>query len=333
MTDFFDRLELQLETAAAGRPTAQRWRGRPTPGIVLVAVSSLLVLAIAVALMVVLHRGGRTAPAATSPSPQSYVNQAIATVARRDPACNDDLVEEQASQGAPPAFVSMLSVLRRPQTARDLAYPPAMRSLMMRAPRPRTLIDTAENWGTVYINAIRRLPDAGGEATYLVPLLHGVRTSAPRRCVEAQGKALSKLLPRPATPFGQSIVDAATTTFRAERRVIHPIEVLALMQIPLHPEHLPLGGFVGGSGTCCGYASRLRSGQGPEIGWPGYLAIVVPDGVTSVSVTWPAVLRHAQITHSARAIENVAIVRKPIPDYAPPQSIVWHRGAGTSAIH
>jgi hypothetical protein len=317
MSDFFAELEAQLHTAA--RAEAARRRGR-APVLHLPQVRSGIralpilagvgvALAVAAIALVATHHGSSSGGPAGSPGPtpqeigyireasrQAHASGACAPNSRRGPATSD---------GTPSrVMLSTLSVLRRPATAAD------------RLPKAVTVGGDVVG---VYVRYVRLARVVDGVSYYLVPAQASSDTPAlSPHCVAAITTKLRHALPK--IP-----VDLRAPTLAFAHRLL-----------AADTAHPPIGGVVcliavgGGSngGSCGAWPAEIRadgmlSGLAPVAG-------IVPDGVASVTVRYPAANGHPARTVAAGVVGNVfaAPVRHFSAGHAGRPSMVWRDARG-----
>jgi hypothetical protein len=320
----------QLSAAAtrqADEAEPRRSRLPRLAGGALLAAATTTALVIAVAFTALLHRGASAG--APPPGPQSYIDRAIATVAAQDPACNDALVEGATSQGTPSGLVAQLAIMRRPATSADIPVrqPPSaaflnrLRKATNQRPGPQpsprrspahrpSLLENLERSGTVYIRYVRRARTAYGQVFYLVPQIHGVRIRPPERCLSEQRSALAGFLASAPPATRSSARRAAEATLTQEREVVHPQEVLELIDTE------PTGG---GGGSCCSSAAQLAAGDGVgftegggtgPVAGPSLMAFVVPDRAARIELDYSG-RAGGMITVHTLPVGNVVVVKQP----------------------
>lgn len=325
------QIRSQLSAAAARRADLADPRQSRLPrlaGGALLAAAAATALIIVVAFTALLHRGASGGAGTPPPGPQSYIDRAIAAVAAQDPACNDALVEGPTSQGTPPGLLAQLAIMRRPTTPADtpVRQPPSAAFLnrfreathqrpgthpsLRRAPAHRpSLLENLERSGTIYIRYVRRARTAYGHVFYLVPEIHGVRIRPPARCLAEQRTALAGSIASAPPAIRSSARRAAEATLAQEREVLHPQEVLEL--IDTEPS--------GGGGSCCSSAAQLAAGRGvgftegggtgPFAG-PNLLAFVVPDKAARVELDYSARSGRLIAVHTL-PVGNLVVVKQP----------------------
>ena len=257
-----------------------------------------------------LVRTARSATIATSAASQErgYVDAAIAEVASRDRGCNA-LVDGRESQGTPTTLLSILAVLRRP-AGRQHQY-------------RQSVLEFAQNAGTVYVNYLRPSKTADGQTYYVVPLITGGRARAPARCIAEQRRALQARLPQIPKSSQSSTLKLAAEIFTRERRVVHPQEVVELLQTA----RAVRGGGRSAASVCCSTASAIAAGHGAGATSGATLSFIVPDGVATVTLLANSSRRTAITT---RPVGNVVVVSVPLSiRTARTYKEIWRSANGT----
>lgn len=340
----FSELEDQLLDAIERRGSRAKRHG----SVLIVAASSAMVMALAAVAIVVLgHRqppsppGSPPAGAPSSPRTRTdsatggmqlmfalpkpadqrelrYATAALYAVAKQDPACSLVQAPNRAgaaiSQQAPSArMLSVLGVLRHPATARDRLPAPLDAS-----GRP-VLIGGAR---TVYIRYIRRVRVMYGVAYYIVP---GVFGSPPapaavlNRCYGEEMRTLRGRLANATRSFRAATLGYGATVYAETRSQLahqHLYEGVGELDWQLH-------GTGGGGG---GAASPATIAQQGMLGGSGNaLYGVVPSGVASVILKWPAGGRGGKASPqvlTTGVVNNMFVVRAP-GGTLPPPTMVW----------
>jgi hypothetical protein len=134
-----------------------------------------------------------------------------------------------------------------------------------------------------------------------------ISSQPPVRCTLAfEITATRTCLPR-AQP--QSYAGGVTLLFffvNGERRVVHPNEVLGLLQIA-RAVH---GAGRSAAGVCCATASAIAGGGGPGATDGAIFSFVVPDRVATVTL-WGASSHRKAVTITTRPVGNVVVVSVP----------------------
>jgi hypothetical protein len=344
----FDELEGQLLDAIERRGS----RRSPRAATFVVVGSSAVVLALAGFAIVLLGHGKSPspppsrAPAAASPrdtAPQSLggmevlfkfppgnqsemrsAGAALFGVERRDRVCAPVQPPNPAgatiSQGAPSAaLLSVLGVLRRPATRAD------------RLPAPlygtgRPLLFGEPN--KAYVRYIRRARVVNGVAYYLIPGVIG--TPAPteqvlNRCYAEEMQALRSRL-APATKSSRAATLAYGARVFADNRaaVARQRSFDGVVELDWS-----LRGRGGGGGGGAANAAAIEQ-QGMIGGGPGSaLYGVVPSGVATVTLEWPATAGAKPRTVTANVINNMFVVNAPSQDPATFQpKMIWRAANG-----
>ena len=363
MSQFFDDLEAQLHEAAHAqtkdhpsdtaptRPHQSRLRswGRAVPVALAVAVTAAVV---AVALTVhsnhTSHAPARSAaargsrPKVVPPVGGGIAVQAGATVggmqilgtlghlsaqqqhelskyvftaqlkASKAPVCQPPSVKPTVSDGSPsPGLLSMLGVLRRPATRSD----------QPRVPHVSAPLYPAGVQG-VYVRYVRRAQVKAGISYYVIPAARldaDAMFVAP--CRAKQVAVLRSELRR--VPAGER---ASTLTLQARW--------LALFaRAGQQGEGVCLMGFAaalaGGGGGACNTASEAEHGDLTESTGSTYSG-VVPDGVATVTVHYPARNGVAATTLTSGVVGNVFAIRIPglTLGGGPPPTVTWRSATG-----
>lgn len=300
MTSFFHDLEDQLRTAArehtsgTGAPSPQkpprpgRRRRRLASGARLVPVGLAVAVALAVlvgALVLLGHRGGQS-PAGPpahpangiaaliqhTPTGQLHRELALMGAATKkvlgSPACHvaETFTAHQIHGRPGQDLLSTLGVLRRPATAAD-----------------RLAADESSPAGpgmSVYAGATRRIARIGGNAYYIVPIRQDPAGGFPSaRCFALQKSALAQALPKAPAALREptQALQAAFIAYDSGLAAKPPVDGICLVTVQGH-----------GSGMECGDTSaEIRHGV-PPADDNGRFSAVVPDGVASVTLSFPA---------------------------------------------
>jgi hypothetical protein len=293
-------------------PPAPRWHGirsrarRALPALAVAAAVgvALGVVALAFSLRGPAHNGSRVQASSGAPDPRDagYINAALNSVRRRDPACDplplvtNHVVRSHAAPSA--ALLSILGVLRRPPTPAD------------QLPHSRPLENVAS---VVYVDYIRLAQVAYGTRWYLVPVEMPGR-AIPARCLREELAALRRERPRIPPKLWTGTVQLELRRFHRLRHsaYAHPYQSLFVFGFAAR------SGFGGGGGVI----STLERGQ--DLGTEGPLLHgLVPDGVATVTVYYGRA--HRLSAASARVINNLFIIRDG-GHFG--QEIVWRSASG-----
>jgi len=154
------------------------------------------------------------------------------------------LVQGGASRGTPTTLLPILAVLRRLAGPQD------------RLPEP--VLGFAQGGGDVYVNYLHRARVAYGQAYYVVPLIKGKPIAAPARCIAEQRRQLGSALRQIPKPLRGSTLSLAAHVFSGERRLLHPEEVVELLQTARNVR----GEGRSSASTCCATAAAIVAGRG-----------------------------------------------------------------------
>lgn len=331
MTSFFHDLEDQLRTAARertgaagapgdgpGRPPRHKPRRGPRGWLAGSARALPVAVAVAVTLIVLVgalvllgHRGGQSASA---PASGGAANAFAALIARTPPsrlsheyallgavsskvrlgACRQTLASRVAQanrvseiHGVPArALLSTLGVLRRPATAADRL--------------PESSLPMHGQGLSVYAGATRRAARIGQTSYYFVPVREDLAASLPSaRCLAMENAAMTRALPTfPAALRGDMrVLIAAFIAY--ERDLAAKPSVDAICQVAQQRN--------GGGMSCSDTADQIRHGLFPEAD-NGTFTGLVPDGVASVTLSFPAAAGGSARSVSAKVHGNVYAV-------------------------
>jgi hypothetical protein len=333
MTPFFDDLETQLRTAAherVGSPArmrvrhARRWLRSGVRGLpVAVAVATTIAIVV-VALLLVRHNTGGPAqtpgggPPSTLPnlsSPQArrelgYIQQATAAT-RRSPACRvRHFPRRSIIHGSPAkALLSILGVLRRPAMPADRLSPNESLGMPM----------------AVYAGATRRSLVAHGVSYYLIPARQDPSAGQPSAsCFAAQQAALGRALPTIPAALRAPTRALQARMIDYDRRLITqpPQDVICLATLAHNS-----------GGASCGETAAAIGRGVPSLQEDGNSHTVsglVPDGVASVTLRFPASAGHPAVSVTAPVSGNVFAARvtrtADVTRVAP--TIVWRSAQG-----
>jgi hypothetical protein len=310
----------QLDDAARRRATGG-WkrrlpsllRGGPRRGLVVVLVAVLGTGAAAYGASRLI--AGNTAP---------YINAALQTLARRDPACPGYSIPGSTSQGRPsPALLSILGVLRRPASPADAFPPPGVIRLNQRLGRPHRRSSAARlsHFGVeVYVRYVRRARTAFGAAYYVIPAGgQDFETPAPARCTAELEHDLPQM---PAALRGAAQTEIVAM-LAAQRRGDQPHPSVCVTAVRLTGRLAGAGGGYCGSGPAAIAAGRSL-GSTTTLGGTTTFMALVPDGVATVTLSFPG-----RATTTARVVGNVLVARSPPGAGArAPEKMVWRSAGG-----
>jgi hypothetical protein len=308
--DYFDRIERHL-TEAVDRQAREprrnrkledartRWRGS---SVVLATIAVAVVVAVAAVFISSVHSSHSPRTGAIGTSPGELCGVAGARRLSRRP---------------PQSLLSILGVLRRPQTGQDRVGQqlwerpvpaPARRSGIRRGVGigevltnngldPRTQV--AHSVGFVYSDYVRRARVLNGVSYYLIPIVAGVDLKHPEGCV-------------------------------------HPYVGLAFASN--RPGH-------GGSGSCCSNTPQILAGRGGGVISGGSNeasteSLVVPDKVASATLEFSSPPNQGDLggrssassttaTVTARPVGNVIVLTLPGGRYSErPKTTIWRSATG-----
>ena len=336
MSPFFDELETQLRSAAreaAGAPDAPRAarpRRRPRrwwpARIELVPVlASVVVVLVVGAALVLLGRGGhQPSPPPASPPPHtsllalvqktpqkqlrrefSYISAATKTVLNSTACAVPQQSQGSFIHGTPdPTLLSLVGVLRRPATPADRLS----RAILGGMPG-------------VYAGSARRAFSAGGETYYVA--VAGVDEAAsvpPARCFILQARALAAYLPK------------IPSALRDPTQALQAGYIGYIRSLVAHaPRDEVCLADVGRSdnGASCGFpATEIKDGVPPNDD-NGVFSGVVPDGVASITLTFPAARGRPARSLTGRVRNNVyAIPASSERDYPAQPGVTWRSADG-----
>lgn len=306
---------------AARRRGAGGWRRR-LPGVLRGGPRRGLVVVLAALLGTGAAAYGASRLIAGNTAP--YINAALQTLAKRDPACPGYSISGSTSQGTPsPALLSILGVLRRPARPADVFPPPGVIRLSQRPGRPHRLSSAARlsHFGVeVYVRYVRRARTAFDAAYYVIPAGgQGFETPAPARCTAE----LEHDLPRMPAALRGAAQAEIVAMLAAQRRGDQPHPSVCVTAVRL------TGRFAGGGGGYCGsspagIAAGRSLGSTTTLGGTTTFIGVVPDGVATVTLSFPG-----RATTTARVVGNVLVARSPAgAGSRAPEKIVWRSAGG-----
>jgi hypothetical protein len=205
------------------------------------------------------------------------------------------------------ALLSTLRVLRRPRTAND-------------APPPGALTG-----GNVYAGATRRALVAGGTTYYIVPERDDPAAELPSsRCLTLHTAALHRALPHIPKALRAQTVALQAAIIAVERGLVArgPQDIICVVT---HSRN------AGGS-TCGTTVAQIQHGIAPDDD-QGTFSAVVPDGVATVTLRFPAARGHAARSVTADVHGNVYAVRiageSPAGRQALSPVAIWRSAQGT----
>lgn len=274
-------------------------------------------------------------PTPLPPSLSHYLDRAGKALKSEDRACDGpvsyrSIAPRAASirSGLPPrSMLSAFSVLARPATKDDRR----MMALMKRHGR-----DRLAGYGGVYLSDIREAQYHYGGGYFLVPVADANGERTPVRCDREELMAVARA------------VAHATRAIRG-RVLRHTAALIAYQRYNQeHPEgiclaHLNDRGF--GGGGCGETANDLEQGIGGGItGGEGdkeggsIEAGIIPDGVATVTVQYPARRSHAGrrfrgFTTTAPVVNNVVVVNVPPGVDDAHRTVTWRAASGAVIPH
>jgi hypothetical protein len=341
MTSFFHDLEEQLRAAAhertGTRPTPvpapessrRHWRLSRGLRVVPVLVAVAVTLAVVVGALVLLgHRGGQppVAPASGGPgnafaalvekTPKAELRREFALIGAATrkvgnaPACAQRPNQGGVVRGAPgQALLATLGVLRRAATPADRLD---LRSLGLGGPGM-----------TIYADGARRGLIAGGSTYYIVPIHVAASAGYPSaRCFSLQAQALKQSLPTiPAKLRTPTLaLQAAFVDYDRRLSATPPEDGVCVVSRSGR----------GNSSECGETLSAIRRPLIPSDDGGAYRG-VVPDGVASVTLSFPATASHAATSVTGVVHNNLFVVRAAarIPSKLTAQpTVVWRNSDG-----
>jgi hypothetical protein len=308
---------------------------RGLPAILAVAVT----LGMAAAFVVFVH--ARHASTGTAVAwlrrEQRYITIARLQTERRDPACVPAAQPLLRIDGTPSrGLLSSLAALRAPgggpigAMADDLQHvgPPVPTGVYARYERLAR---------TVVLPATRSAPAASIKVYVVVAgNVTGVAW-VPSRCDAEQTAALRGELPQIPSALRTPTLQLAARTLAQRRSTVESAEGIAVVALSQDASGPGIDAY---SATTTHFERRGAISQaGSRSGTSTVLSGVVPDGVASVTLHFPARFAGAHpaapLSVTARAVENVYVVRVPrsfVPQAfggTPPDSITWRAANGT----
>lgn len=335
MSPFFDELESQLRSAAhgvAGAPDAPR-AGRPRRRLrfwparldLAPVLASVVVVLVVGAALVLLGRGGHhPSPPPASPPP----NAGLAALIQRTP--QKQLRREFAYISAATKSVLASSTCQVQQPTGGSFVPgtpdPKLRSLLGALRRPATAADRLNpgifvGMPDVYAGSVRRAFSAGGETYYLaVAGVDLAQSIPPAACFALQKRALARYLPKiPPALRGQT--QALQAGYIAYTRNV-------FAHAPRDQACLATTGRSDNGASCDMTAAEIKTGALPSDD-NGVFDGVVPDGVASVTLTFPAAHGRPARSVTGRVRGNVYAIRIGGEGEPPPQAgVTWRSAQG-----
>jgi hypothetical protein len=320
MSNFFDELEAQLHAAArarvagqhAGRPSRLRWL-RKGAGAVPILAAMALAVAITVVALTTLGHGHAAGPQGALGPPGPLQKQELRYIAdaakavRRTAVCrNRGPAVPAISHGSPSQMLlSTLGVLRQPATTADRL--------------PRSLQSGADTRG-IYVNYIRLARVKNGISYYVVPAAASfARLTLPESCYAALVAALRAELPRVPAPLRAPTLSLQAQLIARQRELAQQ-QAAGVICLEFSS--------ASGSGGSCG-ATPAQIAQTGMISTIGRISGVVPDGVTTVTIRYPASNGRAAQTVTTDVVSNVfatSIVRSTDRNLSP--TIIWRSAQG-----
>ena len=355
-----DQLERQLRASVAhnaGRRPAFRLRPRSwSRGVsaLIVAASTAVALGVGVFALVALHHGrppsSRPAPPATThhgsrlgppprdpgPIPRNVDDAAVAaawnTAWRKDPTCRPGPGARRAgvSYGRPSAaMLSTLPVLSRPATSAD-RLPASLYSGRRLGPWP---------WfqgGQIYLRYVRRVRVVDGSTYYLIPAAKLGRPplsqTAANRCYRLTAAALRTELPTVPAAERAATRRYGDAEFAVSR---YNLETSSVYQgVFLFSEHANGGGGSSQSLSSIRQGGPLGGGGGGNPPTPIVMDGIVPTGVATVTLTFPASRyvshRLPPLNATGDVVNDVFVI--PIPTLFQrgswPTTAIWRSASG-----
>jgi hypothetical protein len=346
MSRFFDELESQLRAAAEDRASASAGRrvgalGRRFPRIrgrrpawwpasidlAPVLATAVVILVVGAALVLLGRAGGHQSPPPASrpptpnaglagqleKTPQKQLRREFAYIAAAtkgvlgSPECQ---VQQPTGvslvHGTPDrTLLSLLAVLRRPATPADRVNP----SMFTGIP-------------DVYAGSARRAFSAGGETYYLaVSGFDEAATIPPERCFALQTRALAQYLPNipPALRAQTQALQAGYMAYDRRIATQGPRDGICIVDTGRSD-----------NGASCGTtAAEIKDGLPPN-DENGVFEGVVPDGVASVRLAFPASHGRPARSVTGPVMGNVYAIRVTGAGQAPPAepAVTWRSAQG-----
>jgi len=335
VSPFFDELESQLRSAAHGvaggpdAPRAGRRRRRPRfwPArldLAPVLASVVVVLVVGAALVLLGRAGHQSSPPPASPPPTAGLAALIEKTPQKQlrhefsyiSAATKRVLASSACQvqqptggsfvpGTPdPTLRALLGVLRRPATAADRL-------------NPGIFVDIPD----VYAGSVRRAFTAGGASYYLaVAGVDFAQSIPPAGCFALQERALADYLPK-IPPALRAQTQALQTGYIAYARNV-------FAHAPRDEVCLATTGRGDNGASCDLTAAQIKSGVPPSED-NGVFDGVVPDGVASVTLAFPAAHGRPARSITARVRGNVYAIRIIGEGRPPPEpGVTWRSAQG-----
>jgi hypothetical protein len=354
--DLLERLRTHTQTDRVARPTRprRRWRWRSPAGLIAPAVAVAGTIGVVVVIGLIGpssstrvpvghhdHHGGGGLGSIHASGPPAFphlsardrkviddVMKAQGATDRADPGCATTATvrapgaKPSLNTGTPSgALLSMLGVLRRPQTASD-QLPPRK---IWRGPhsKPHTYpYGTYPSADGIYDRYIRKARSRYGASYYVVPAANvNAIPPQPARCYREQRTALRQELPSIPRSLRATALALQPRYLSYERRraASYPgIDVVALNDS---------GNGDGSSGYSVG---EITSGHTLVSGAPSGVPVVyglAPDGVRTVTFVYDQGGHHQ--TFTVPVINNVFILHNPhqrLPDNGFPDKLIWRSG-------
>jgi hypothetical protein len=361
-----DQLERQLRASVAQNRTGRLsfrprvWSWSRGFSALVVAAGTAVALAVAVVALVALHRSrppsskpsvpltstghSRFGPRPSDPGPiPRNVDDAAVAAAwniawRRDPTCRPGAGRGPGagvSYGAPSAaMLSMLPILSRPATSAD-----RLPATLYFHDDGRLKVLLGGQGGDVYIRYVRRVRVDERRTFYLVPVANLGRLplspAAANRCYQLEVAALRAELPSvslaeraPTRRYGDA--EYALGRYNLETSTVYA-------GVALIYENTNGGGGGGGAQSLDSIqqGGQLGGGGGGKPPTPIVLDGIVPSGIATVTLTFPATRYHGHslpaLSATSKVIDNVFIT--PIPTLfergAWPNTAIWRSASGT----
>jgi hypothetical protein len=328
MSSFFDELEGQLHDAARTQARAGRiarlpgrWLGNLGQTVLIVVSVGITVGIAVIAGLVISHGhsapGGPAGGVSWPPTRQElrYLRAADRR-ARNSPACIHDRSQPRhelpaTTTGAPSeALLGPVGVLDRPATRQDV-LPGRGRGFVFGEAR------------SVYIRYVRRAQVAGGVSYYVIPVTSAYYQGRSRRpsagCIQAIHISVRRYLPHIPRPLRARILALEDRALARAQRV-------------QKDAHMP--------GVCLAWTSQSQGGgiscgdTASELRHWGLIAFdrsagIVPNGVATVTLHYPASNGGPARTSTAKVIGNVFVTNLCPRAGGFSASMTWRSGDGT----
>jgi hypothetical protein len=329
----FERLVTGSADAAAGvgelPPARRRRRGwlRTSIGVVPVLAAVLVPLAVVGAALTLLGRGGHGTPP-TPPAgggiggliahtPQRQLRREVAYIeAATTSVLNTKTCRLKPAPkgvtfviGSPGAdLLSILGVLRRPATPADRLQ--GLQNLLAGTP-------------DIYRSHVRRAFSSAGTSYYIVPTRTDRAISTPSdRCFALEAAALDRELPKIPASLRQQTRELASAMIAYIRGVV--------THAPRDGICLVTAGSNENGGSCGIAAAQIESGEATQDDNGTYIGIV-PDGVATVTLTFPASAGHPgrSVTTPVRSNVYAVFVAHDLPLNAhSTPTVIWRTAQG-----